>query len=331
MRIKWIDQYKGFLALLVIIGHVLSWYCNIKDNSVFGVVYLLIYTFHMPAFFYLAGYLDKVSPSQFRNLHDFVNLVVNKRALKRAVNLIVPTIVSYVVLVFSLIVFAAMPLIDALLKVNYWYIWTLIAYGILHAICVNIIKKKEYLLVTLLVFVILTSNLNATISKFIGYFFCYILGAYIGTKGVSSRIANLLYKARYFLILVYLASVTFIYLEFSTDIAENPLYKCFLGSFMSFFLSILFSKYECKGYLLQAGKISLFLYLFQISIFLWIKYVIPGDNLIICCITLLLVSTVSFFFPIWVYKHFKDTTAYRLIFSPYQYIEKYLPSMRIKA
>lgn len=58
-RQTWIDVAKGILILLVVIGHSVgtgfhlpgpSWACNL-----FQGIYKVIYTFHMPAFFVLAG------------------------------------------------------------------------------------------------------------------------------------------------------------------------------------------------------------------------------------------------------------------------------------
>lgn len=48
-RINWIDLYKGILILLVLIGHI-------SQNK---YVNTFIYSFHMPAFFFISGYLYK--------------------------------------------------------------------------------------------------------------------------------------------------------------------------------------------------------------------------------------------------------------------------------
>lgn len=46
-RIDWIDTAKGLCMLLVIVGHTLP-YSNLLRNFIFS--------FHMPAFFFLTGY-----------------------------------------------------------------------------------------------------------------------------------------------------------------------------------------------------------------------------------------------------------------------------------
>lgn len=52
-RIKWIDNYKGYLLLMVVLCHI-NCHCTIVDWSV---------TFFMPAFFFISGYLFRIKES----------------------------------------------------------------------------------------------------------------------------------------------------------------------------------------------------------------------------------------------------------------------------
>lgn len=56
-RIQWIDKLKGFLILLVIIGHF--GYANYPSMS---ILHDLIYSFHMPLFIFLSGYVVTTLP-----------------------------------------------------------------------------------------------------------------------------------------------------------------------------------------------------------------------------------------------------------------------------
>lgn len=59
-REQWIDAWKGFLILLVVIGHVVGAGRHISggvSQIVLERMYEIIYSFHMPAFFFIAGYL----------------------------------------------------------------------------------------------------------------------------------------------------------------------------------------------------------------------------------------------------------------------------------
>ena len=58
MRIGWIDSWRGILIFLVVIGHVVGMsyhFVNIEDQRVLSLIYKFIYSFHMPAFFFLSG------------------------------------------------------------------------------------------------------------------------------------------------------------------------------------------------------------------------------------------------------------------------------------
>ena len=55
-RIEWLDWLKGMGIMLVIIGHSFRDEMRVV-SSVADFIYSLIYVFHMPLFFAIAGYL----------------------------------------------------------------------------------------------------------------------------------------------------------------------------------------------------------------------------------------------------------------------------------
>lgn len=58
MHLDWIDRWKGLLILLVVTGHVCggaSHLCDGNSQIAFSFLYKIIYMFHMPAFFWVAG------------------------------------------------------------------------------------------------------------------------------------------------------------------------------------------------------------------------------------------------------------------------------------
>ena len=60
-RIEWIDALKGFATLLVVLGHCIDGYKTAylfpKYQDIFVSLYAFIYSFHMPLFFLVSGYL----------------------------------------------------------------------------------------------------------------------------------------------------------------------------------------------------------------------------------------------------------------------------------
>lgn len=58
-RINWIDWAKVFAIYLVALGHLLS-----KTGSE-GYIFNFIYSFHMPFFFFISGYLFRIKENGF--------------------------------------------------------------------------------------------------------------------------------------------------------------------------------------------------------------------------------------------------------------------------
>ena len=59
-RIGWLDAWKGFAILLVVLGHIADGYLDAglfaENTNVLQGIYDVIYSFHMPLFFVLSGY-----------------------------------------------------------------------------------------------------------------------------------------------------------------------------------------------------------------------------------------------------------------------------------
>lgn len=54
-RLNWLDQLKGFAILLVVVGHVIQFNApHFEQDRLFSA----IYSFHMPLFFFLSGYVS---------------------------------------------------------------------------------------------------------------------------------------------------------------------------------------------------------------------------------------------------------------------------------
>lgn len=56
-RIEWIDLAKGFAILFVILGHILEQFYS--SGGIIKIVYIAIYSFHMPLFIALSGMVFK--------------------------------------------------------------------------------------------------------------------------------------------------------------------------------------------------------------------------------------------------------------------------------
>ena len=91
-RADFLDVIKGFAVILMIIGHCIQYgsgYSNLINGAHFSnVLFKFIYSFHMPLFMLVSGYLF----FYYVNKYSFVEIIIKK--LKQ---LLIP-ILSYTVI-----------------------------------------------------------------------------------------------------------------------------------------------------------------------------------------------------------------------------------------
>lgn len=72
-RIYFFDNIKAFLIILVVFGHLLEYFVHLND--IFKWTYILIYSFHMPLFAFVSGFLSKnnnIKKTAPNNLFQFL-------------------------------------------------------------------------------------------------------------------------------------------------------------------------------------------------------------------------------------------------------------------
>ena len=83
MREVWIDSWKGLLIFLVVLGHVAGAVVHLTSgaaSTVSALIYKWIYLFHMPAFFFLYGYVRVIRTGGSSPFSEFL-----KRKFRRLV------------------------------------------------------------------------------------------------------------------------------------------------------------------------------------------------------------------------------------------------------
>jgi len=83
---KWIDVAKGIGILLVVVGHAINYLNPENTTATLTLIRDLIYSFHMPLFFFLSGFL----------LH--YTAIPREFMLKKVKKLVIPYFVSYILL-----------------------------------------------------------------------------------------------------------------------------------------------------------------------------------------------------------------------------------------
>lgn len=73
-RLIWVDSLKGWLILLVVMGHAIQ-YCMKDGECESNYWWNLIYSFHMPAFMTLSGFVNyrpNTPPGRIEHIWHFL-------------------------------------------------------------------------------------------------------------------------------------------------------------------------------------------------------------------------------------------------------------------
>ena len=158
MRTNWIDLSKGIGIFLVYYGHMLERFADLHLQSSFSQ-WVYLYSFHMPAFFILSGYVHtKIIPNRI----DFLK--------NKLIRIIIP-ILFFNILFWALWMIINDKIIDAhtiyyyfkkLLDTLYsgnrsysvltWFLYCILGVYVLHAFFGNYLRNKRLLVVAIFVF-----------------------------------------------------------------------------------------------------------------------------------------------------------------------------------
>ena len=80
-RLSFIDSLKGFAIFLVVMGHVIEWQFADHEQAIHGgspqvaIWWHFIYSFHMPLFMFLSGFLF---PRIFGSIKEVISFLFRK-------------------------------------------------------------------------------------------------------------------------------------------------------------------------------------------------------------------------------------------------------------
>lgn len=179
-RIEWVDVYKGVLIILVVVGHSLQEvYSANKMDFTTDWFRNIIYSFHMPAFMAISGYLV-FSLNKNRKIFGII-----KRRFKQ---LIIPLLIWTIVIACV----KNTGYIGLLLYPNngYWFLWTLffiiVIFNIVSIICSKIHVRQEigmFLMVLILMILqIIIPNPKYLGYEYIAYYFPFYIMGYFANK-----------------------------------------------------------------------------------------------------------------------------------------------------
>lgn len=182
-RIEWADAFKGILILLVVLGHSIQSVCIQRgEDFMSNYFWNLIYSFHMPAFMAMSGYLS-YRPGEIGK-GGGKNIV--SKLFRRFRQLMVPFFI-WSALMF-LVVHNVEHLYDYILYPNesYWFLWTLffivVLFNVIDCWSSKFRIKQEWavgvsaVLLVILRFCVPDAKLLGI--EYVSYYFIYYLLAY---------------------------------------------------------------------------------------------------------------------------------------------------------
>ena len=180
-RCEWIDFAKGFAIFLVVLGHSVQYFLC-RDDYVNHPLWIFIYSFHMPFFMLLSGYVV--------GLKGRIKLDIGRKVKRLLVPYFAWAIVNWIAMTiikgydpYRVLNYIYTPSMGGL-----WYLWALFFIYILHSgICIvfqNITyRAASFFIITAILF--LLSNFfegHYGLSEIAKYFPYYVIGFYMGTK-----------------------------------------------------------------------------------------------------------------------------------------------------
>ena len=154
-RESWIDIVKGLAIIFVVIGHVVTSYHNsglLKEAKAFNFVCDFLYTFHMPLFFMISGYLAAKSQRD-----EPLGRAVARRCIVYGIPYVAFSIVAFgLKVVAAAVVNSKLEFVDLLLIPIYpisslWFIYALLIISVLQLILKQLFDRKSYGYAVLLV------------------------------------------------------------------------------------------------------------------------------------------------------------------------------------
>lgn len=255
-----IDVIKGILIILVVIGHILRG--SLDDNTLRYV----IYSFHMPAFFFVSGYLLNL-----RKIKDLSFREIMHRYWNRMLRVWCIAWIIYSIYVFK-DNFSVYDLLSNIVNPYYhlWFVPSLFLMTIIVWVIIKKCKNEGLSYALLLGLAILTSDIGGDFSEIPRILRCHFLFFFI--LGIWSREKLTNTKQGGVIIISYLIFVAFVkrILEYSLFCSYFQ-FPCVMLLSLWGILPIL-QGYKLKNPVLEyCGKYSLEIYLWHVIPILVLK------------------------------------------------------------
>lgn len=325
-REKWIDLAKGIAILLVVFGHV---NLGFKENNTFPQIQSIIeninftiYSFHMPLFFSISGYLY----SKTVILNSFSSY--KKNIKRKIISLGVPYIVFSILYCFAKVIFSSYTAkkvkLNAILGIFvtpiefFWYLYAIIGIFIL-VMTLDFVIKNKYIVLGILILIFIPTFF-VEIPIIMIYFCCrYSLYFYLG-KLLEEHLSLLNNR-----ILILSSIIIFIIINllvYNNLIKNNIILSIILaimGSFIILSISRKINEYNILNYL---GKISLQIYIIHAIVCSAVRIILIKLNINDIMIHYISATVLGIIIPVLVCKLSEKIKILDFCFSPLKYLKK---------
>ncbi len=338
-RLDWIDLAKGIAIILVVIGHVGASYnsANIYSHETFlSILTKIIYSFHMPLFIFISGYLFSLKKIQNQSIE----------VIKILINYGVPYIFFSVLWIIFKFVFSSF--INTTIDIKQilfifvtpvsfmWYLYAIMIMEIIQIFITKFTNEKSFKLIhcaisavmILLVHYYSSASVSffsetMSISDFIisdifKYYLYFLIGLYFGKSLVNIIQKNL---KSYFIISTF-GVVTMIVCKIMNynNILILNIFFAYVGILFIICVSIHLNKNLILNYI---GKNTLPIYLLQGFIIAIVRIFNTkiGFNDVLGIIPLIDCTLFSLLMPIVIYQIFYRIKFIDFLFYPGKYID----------
>lgn len=334
-RKTWIDQSKGLAIMLVVLGHVVTNGMSsgiVSDIGVWSVLNKEIYSFHMPLFFLLSGYLS--CPKNIQ-IDDWGGI---EKQFKKILFLTIPYVI------FSVFYFLAklftvssgavvnpvhandILLIYKMPIGEYWFLYALILYNVVNLfflICVKVCKRRALyklliIVFTLLSFIVVSEcvDISEFMVKHSGlrrpflHSFYFFIGIIVHMYELRmDRIANNICVAAALVLSVLFLNIISL---------KSGLFCCLLAITM-IFLTVKFFKWKDVSFIGEFGKYSLAIYLMHPFFIVLCKIVLSRSVGVSLYVIIATVLSIALPYSLYVY-FIRRVDVLNFVFEPKKYL-----------
>ena len=332
-RIKWIDDAKGFTALLVIIGHIANSHIKaetfLAQQGLMEIVHSFIYMFHMPLFMLLSGFM--LYKAYCANREE-----KRKNYILQLINIV------WLYFFFALALWVAKMLFSAQVVANVgfkdlirlpvdpidetWYLYVLF---FLYLLCYAIEKlkfKEELKLGGLLIVSMIAEFLPLSLSspwyRLLHYAFFFYCGVYLAKKPEGFLIKKYVRHA------YYIGAAVITALFFITgDMAHIKIVNLAVAFILSMAVVCIFMGQENSNGIVHkclncVGRYALEVYLLHTYVITVCRVILPKIGIVQFVPNMLISFLLCVLVPIWAVIILKKIKLHTFIFRPVAFLKK---------